>query len=158
MALTRREICALLPAFAAIAVLPSEAAEKGTSGQMTLPSKIYDADHMPVKNKKDQQRTPLFKGVTYSGMPLSLHNTALAPGGVVHGISSHLGDELFLVREGVLEVEFNGKRWEVSPGSVAYVASETPYAIRNTGTEWARYFVLFFGPSHPPVGGSAVGP
>ncbi|MGB7191228.1 MAG: cupin domain-containing protein [Acidobacteriaceae bacterium] len=150
MALTRREICALIPAFAAMAIVPGEAAEHDT-GRPALPSKIYDPRQIPVDGDKNRQYTPLFEGDTYSGMAVSLHDTALAPGSVVHGRISHLGDELFLVREGVLEVEFNGKRWDVGPGSAAYVASKTLYAVRNAGTQWTRYFVLLFGPSHSPI-------
>ena len=157
MARTRREICALLPAFAALALAPGQAAEKHDTARPALPSKIYNPSHTPVDGDKNQQYTPLFAGDTYSGMPVSLHNTALAPGSVVHGMISHLGDELFLVREGLLEVEFNGQRSQVGPGSAAYVASKTTYAVRNTGTQWARYFVLLFGPPHPAVHHSPVG-
>lgn len=81
-------------------------------------------------------------------MFVSLHETELAPDAVVHGLlTNHAGDEMFMVREGTLEVALDGKSSEVGPGSVAYVAANTKYAIRNTSKDWARYFVLFFGSS-----------
>lgn len=42
-----------------------------------------------------------------------MHESGVAPGGVVHEIYSHPGDELFLVREGTLEVEMEASvpRW-----------------------------------------------
>ncbi len=150
MALTRREICILLPALMAAAV-PGEAAEHRSADVPALPSAIYDLEKLPVDGDKDHQYIPMFQGNTYAGMHVELHETALAPGGLVHGMIRHVGDELFLVREGILEVEFDGKRAEVGPGSVAYVASNTTYAIRNTSKQWARYFVFLFGPSHVPV-------
>ena len=150
MALTRRELCILLPALIA-AASPVEAAANQNSGHPTLPSAIYDLKHLPVEGDKDHEYIPVFQGDTYAGMHVELHETVLAPGGLIHDMYSHIGDELFLVREGILEVEFNGKRSEVGPGSVAYVASKTRYAVRNTGKEWARYFVFLFGPSHVPI-------
>jgi len=75
-----------------------------------------------------------------------MHESGVAPGGVVHEMYRHPGDELFLVREGTLEVEMEGKRSQVGPGGVAYVAANTRYAIRNTSNEWTCYFVFLFGP------------
>jgi hypothetical protein len=53
MALTRREICALIPAFAAIAIVPGEAAEKHDTGHAALPSKIYNPGQIPVDGDRN---------------------------------------------------------------------------------------------------------
>ncbi|HWF65996.1 MAG TPA: cupin domain-containing protein [Acidobacteriaceae bacterium] len=151
MALTRRELCILMPAFMAAATGPGTAAENHDTSDHALPSAIYNLKDLPVQGDKQHEFIPVFKGNTSAGMHVDLHESVLAPGGLVHGLYSHVGDELFLVREGTLEVEFNGKRSEIGPGSVAYVASNTIYAVRNTGKEWARYFVFLFGPSHVPA-------
>jgi mannose-6-phosphate isomerase-like protein (cupin superfamily) len=149
MAITRRELCVLMPALMATAT--SFSAEKPENNNATLPSAIYDLENLQVEGDKDHRYIPVFQGNTYAGMHVELHETELAPGGLVHGLYSHPGDELFLVREGMLEVEFNGKRSQVGPGSVAYVASNTVYAIRNTSNQSARYFVFLFGPAHVPI-------
>jgi mannose-6-phosphate isomerase-like protein (cupin superfamily) len=146
MAFTRRELCVLLPALMATAT--GYSAEKHENNNETLPSTIYDFKHLPVKGDKHHSFFPIFEGNASSGMHVEMHETALAPGAVVHEMIKHPGDELFLVREGTLEVEFNGKRSQVGPGSVAYVASNTEYAIRNTSKEWTRYFVFLLGLAH----------
>lgn len=149
MSLTRRELCALMPALLVTAT--DYSAETQEESQQALPSAIYDFNALPVQGTKDHHYIPVFQGNTYAGMHVELHETGLAPGGVIHGMYSHVGDELFLVREGILEVEFHGKRSEVGPGSVAYVASNTVYAVRNTSKQWARYFVFLFGPHNVPI-------
>lgn len=151
MALTRREICTLLPALMAMAAVPGEAAETHPAIGKTLSSSIYNYKDLVAGGDKDQKFLRIFAGKTSSGMFVSLHETELAPDTVVHGsLTNHAGDELFMVREGTLEVELEGKRSQVGPGSVAYVAANTEYAIRNTGKNWTRYFVLFFGSSKEP--------
>ncbi len=149
MALTRRDICILLPALMATAT--GHAAEDSTSNDQALPSAIYDFKDLKVEKSKGRDYIPVFEGTTSNGQHLSMHESGVAPGGVVHEMYSHPGDELFLVREGMLEVEMEGKRSQVGPGGVAYVASNTRYAVRNTGKEWTRYFVFLFGPSHPHI-------
>lgn len=151
MAPTRREICALLPALLAMAAVPGEAAEAHPVSSKMLTSSIYNYKDLTAEGDKEHEYLRIFAGKTSSGMFVSLHETELAPDTVVHGLlTNHAGDELFMVREGALEVEIDGKRSQVGPGSVAYVAANTEYAIRNTGKDWARYFVLFFGSSKAP--------
>ena len=145
MALTRRELCMLMPALMSTA--SGYSANKAGSSNELLQSAIYDRSTLPENGDKSRVFIPVFEGKTSSGMHVELHETELAPGAVVHGMIRHPGDELFLVREGVLEVEFNGKRSEIGPGSVGYVASNTEYAIRNTSKDWTRYFVFFFSPT-----------
>lgn len=142
MALTRREVCVLLPALAVTATTPHAQGEEKTLKQ--LPSAVYNFDDLKAVHKDKHDYFHVFDGKTHGGTHIRLHESALGPGAVVHGLSSHAGDEMFMVREGILEVEFDGKRNEVGPGSLAYIASHTPYAIRNTGKEWAKYFVLLF--------------
>lgn len=150
MALTRRELCILMPALMAAGAAVGEPVEHG-AGAQTLPSKIYDYSRLPKEVAKGHNYIPIFSGKTYSGMPIEMHESEIAPGHIVHELYRHPGDELFLVREGLLEVEFNGKRSQVGPGSVAYIASNTEYAIRNTSKGWTRYFVILLGPHHPLI-------
>jgi mannose-6-phosphate isomerase-like protein (cupin superfamily) len=133
------------------AAVPTEAAEKHATVAKTLPSAVYNLKDLPVEGDKKHEYIPVFSGNTYAGMHVDLHETVLAAGGLIHGLYSHAGDELFLVREGILEVEFGGKRYEVGPGSVAYVASNTVYAIRNSSNQTARYFIFLFGPANAPA-------
>lgn len=149
MALTRRDICILLPALMATATV--HAAEDSTSNNQPLRSTIYDFKDLKVEKSKNREYIPVFEGTTSNGQHMTMHESAVGPGGVVHEMYSHSGDEMFLVREGTLEVEMDGKRSQVGPGSIAYVAANTRYAVRNTSKEWTRYFVFLFGPPHPPI-------
>ena len=149
MALTRRDICILLPAL--MATTTSFAAEGDAGKNETLKSAIYNLKDLKVEKSKDRDYIPVFEGSTSNGQHMTLHESAVGPGGVIHAMYTHPGDEMFLVREGTLEVEMEGKRSQVGPGGIAYVASNTPYAIRNTSNEWTRYFVFLFGPSHPHI-------
>jgi len=149
MAITRRDMCILLPALMATAT--SHAAKSDAGKNETLKSAIYNLKDLKVEKSKDRDYIPVFEGTTSNGQHMTLHESAVGPGGVIHEMYTHPGDEMFLVREGTLEVEMEGKRSQVGPGGVAYVASNTPYAIRNTSNEWTRYFVFLFGPSHPHI-------
>ncbi|MGC2250941.1 MAG: cupin domain-containing protein [Acidobacteriaceae bacterium] len=149
MALTRRDMCFLLPALMATAT--THAAEKEADNNETLKSAIYNLNTLKVEKSKGREYIPVFEGTTSNGQHMTMHESGVAPGGVIHEMYTHPGDERFLVREGTLEVEMEGKRSQVGPGGVAYVASNTPYAVRNTSDQWTRYFVFLFGPSHPPI-------
>jgi hypothetical protein len=50
--------------------------------------------------------------------------------------------------EGTLEVTISGRSAQLTPGSVAYVASNEEHGWRNVGTGRARYFVLALGRSN----------
>jgi mannose-6-phosphate isomerase-like protein (cupin superfamily) len=149
MALTRRDICILLPALMATAT--GHAAEDSAGDKGALKSAIYNLADLKVEKSKDRDYIPVFEGTTSNGQHMTLHESAVGPGGVIHEMYTHPGDEMFLVREGTLEVEMEGKRSQVGPGGIAYVASNTPYAVRNTSKDWTRYFVFLFGPSHPHI-------
>jgi mannose-6-phosphate isomerase-like protein (cupin superfamily) len=142
-------MCILLPAL--MATSTSHAAEGDAGKNGTLKSAIYNLKDLKVEKSKNRDYIPVFEGTTSTGQHMTVHESAVGPGGVIHEMYTHPGDEMFLVREGILEVEMEGKRSQVGPGGIAYVASNTPYAVRNTSNQWARYFVFLFGPSHPPV-------
>jgi quercetin dioxygenase-like cupin family protein len=149
MALTRRDMCILLPALMAAGT--SLSAESDASNNATLKSAIYNLKDLKPETSEGHAYIPVFEGTTSNGQHMTLHESFLGPGGTVHGAYSHPGDEMFLVREGTLEVEMEGKHSQVAAGGIAYVASNTVYSIRNSSKEWTRYFVFLFGPSHPHI-------
>ncbi len=138
--LTRREICGLLPALMATGI--GFADVKLTHRDAPLPSKVYEFSELPVQKACDHASRSVFDGETHAGVPIELHETELAPGAMPHPSHHHLAVEMFLVREGLLEVVLDGKRSRVGAGSVAYIASNAEHSIRNAGTDTARYFVL----------------
>jgi len=84
-------------------------------------------------------------GVTHTGFHIELHETDLAPGSRPHPPHHHLHEEIFLIRQGTVEVTIAGKSSSLGPGSVAYIASNVEHGIRNAGDQHAQYFVLALG-------------
>ncbi|MGH9432646.1 MAG: cupin domain-containing protein [Terriglobia bacterium] len=138
MNFSRRELCLLVPAI--LAAVPSFPA-----GDQMLPAAAYPFQELPVQNDGANHFRPVFEGATHTGVHLELHETDLAPGSRPHPPHHHLHEEMFLIREGTLEVTMAGKSSRLGPGSVAYVASNVEHGIRNAGETHAQYFVLAVG-------------
>lgn len=89
---------------------------------------------------------PIFNGELHSGFAVELHETELPAGEVPHPPHHHVHEEVILIREGTMEVTISGKSVRMSPGSVAFVASNEEHGWRNVGTSTARYFLFALGP------------
>jgi len=98
-------------------------------------------DLRPIK-AADHNTYPMLKGETDKGTPIELHETELLPGAEPHPPHHHPAEELFLVRDGVVEVTIAGKSTKLPAGSAAYIASNVVHGIRNVGNRPARYFVM----------------
>jgi mannose-6-phosphate isomerase-like protein (cupin superfamily) len=139
--ISRRHFATLLSAlWAAPAGL---AAESGV-----LPAKVYPFSKLPVRSGAHSQFRPVFQGKTHTGFPIELHETLLEPGASPHPPHHHAHEEIFLVREGSVEVTINGESTTIGPGSVAYMASNVQHGVRNTGSAPAQYFVMALGNQH----------
>jgi quercetin dioxygenase-like cupin family protein len=138
MSLSRRDLTTLLPAlFAAQA-----AAQKTSNG--VLPSKCYRYEDLPVHTNPEthSEGRPVFQGETHGGFQIECHMTKLQPGEAPHAAHKHLGEEMFFVREGTLELTVEGKANHLGPGSVGYVASMDMHGVKNVGDVPAQYFVM----------------
>jgi mannose-6-phosphate isomerase-like protein (cupin superfamily) len=134
---SRRDLCLGLPALMASAGLAAENA--------ALPSKFYLFNDLPVRSSGDNRFRAVLDGVNHNGMRIEMHETALAPGAIPHAPHRHAHEEIFMIRQGTLEVTIAGRRATVGPGSVAYVASNEEHGVRNPGTAHAEYFVMALG-------------
>jgi len=110
-----------------------------------LISKTYRFDELPVHRSSQNNARPILQRLTHSGWLIELHESDLVPSGMPHPPHHHVHEEMFLVREGTLEVTIAGRTTRLGPGSVAFVASNEEHGIRNGGTERAQYFVLALG-------------
>jgi len=140
MTLSRRNCCLLLSAFA-----PAVGARHGVPLPATLPSKAYRFEDLPVHKDSGNEFRPVLEGETHSGFPLEVHESLLAPGSMPHPPHRHVSEEMFLIREGAVQVTINGKSSQLGPGSVAFIASNDEHGIRNVGTTPAQYFVIALG-------------
>jgi quercetin dioxygenase-like cupin family protein len=138
MELSRRSWCLSLAA--ALASARSLAAQSSA-----LPSRVYPYDELPVRQSDGNSFRHILDGSTHRGVRVEAHATELAPGLRPHAPHRHKHEEMFLVREGTVEVLIEGKATKLGPGSVAFVASNEEHGIRNVGSAPARYFVVTVG-------------
>jgi mannose-6-phosphate isomerase-like protein (cupin superfamily) len=54
-------------------------------------------------------------------------------------------EEIFLIREGTVEVTIKGRQTRLGPGSVGFAASNDEHGLQNVGTTPAQYFVVALG-------------
>jgi mannose-6-phosphate isomerase-like protein (cupin superfamily) len=134
---SRRELCFFLPGALAAAGFAAENA--------ALPSKVYPFESLPVRRSGENSFRQILAGKNHSGFSIELHETDLAPAGSPHPSHHHEHEEIFMVREGTIEITIAGEASRIGPGSVAYVASMQEHGIRNPGPGHAQYFVFALG-------------
>jgi mannose-6-phosphate isomerase-like protein (cupin superfamily) len=125
-----------------------EARTKGARPEdESSPSAGYSFDKLPVHTPNNDQVRPVMKGKLATGESLEVHETTLPPGGMPHAAHHHVHSEMWLVREGAVEIVVNGsKKFRLGPGSVGLVHSNEVHGVTNVGTTPATYFVVAVGP------------
>jgi quercetin dioxygenase-like cupin family protein len=142
MSMTRREVCLLFPALLPAAVgIEAFAAESDS-----LPSTNYEFDKLPVDVSDHAETRRVLKGKLATGESIEVHETTLPVGGAPHAPHHHVHSEMWLVREGTVELTVNGANRRLGPGSVGFVHSNDEHGIKNAGNAPARYFVVAVGP------------
>jgi len=145
MTITRRKMCLLLPG----AMLPVgllHAAEAGGQGD-SLPSGGHAFEALTVHTTASGAQTrEALKGKLATGESLETHATTLPPGAMPHPPHRHVHSEMFLMREGTLELTVNGKTYQLGPGAIGFVRSNEEHGVKNVGTVPANYFVVEMGP------------
>jgi quercetin dioxygenase-like cupin family protein len=125
----------LLPALAAAA-----------ENSPTLPSKAFPFEDLPVKENGANKGRAVLNGLTHSGFRVEMHLTELGPGMAPHAPHKHVHEEMVMLQTGQLDVTIEGKTTHLTPGSVAFVASNELHGWKNPGTDRAQYFVIALGP------------
>jgi quercetin dioxygenase-like cupin family protein len=110
-----------------------------------LVSKVYPFGELKESKSGGNSFWSILKGETWAGCPIEVHESRLAPGASPHPPHHHAHEEMFLVREGEVEVTIAGHSTRLGAGSAAYVASNDQHGIRNVGEAAALYFVLAIG-------------
>ena len=135
---SRRDLALLLPALAA-------ASAEAQPDSHILPARAYKYEDLPVKANKTNRSRAVLRGDTHSGFPIELHMTELDPGQAPHAPHRHVHEEIFMLREGMVDLTISGKTTRLGAGSVAYVASNELHGLVNSGSEAAHYFVIALG-------------
>jgi len=144
MKMTRREMCLLLPG----AMLPAAVARAKNSGQSeSLASGAFAFETLtPHTAASGAQTREALKGKLATGESLETHATTLPAGAMPHPPHHHVHSEMFLIREGNLELTVNGKTYRLGPGAIGFVRSNEEHGVKNVGTTPANYFVVEMGP------------
>jgi mannose-6-phosphate isomerase-like protein (cupin superfamily) len=145
MKMTRREMCLLLPA----AMLPVAGASLTEASEQdgSLPSASYPFEKLTVHSAPSgAQMRAILKGKLATGESIETHETTLPPGVMPHPPHHHVHSEMWLVREGTLELTVNGTSYQLGSGGVGFVRSNEEHGVKNVGTTSANYFVVAIGP------------
>jgi mannose-6-phosphate isomerase-like protein (cupin superfamily) len=142
MAITRRDLYSLLPALAAFpATVPLAAAQENV-----LPSATFGFDKLPVEERDHAQIRHIMKGKLATGESVEVHESTLPPNGYPHAPHHHLHSEMWLIREGTVQLTINGTRHVITAGGLGLVRSNEEHGIKNVGTGPANYYVVAIGP------------
>lgn len=148
MEMTRRDACSILSAVLVPSLLSVEAsAQEAHPVSSALPSAIFVFEELSVHTSRGIESRPVFKGKLVTGESVEVHETTLPPGGAPHPPHRHLHSEMWLVREGTIEIIVNGSVSQLGPGSVGFVRSNDEHGVKNPGTTPAAYFVVAIGPT-----------
>jgi mannose-6-phosphate isomerase-like protein (cupin superfamily) len=152
MSTTRREVLFLLSGLLSSAVALEGLPSQGLSNQRlsnhdnSLPSATYPFSELPMSNTNGTEIRPVLKGKLATAESLEVHETTLPPGAIPHAPHHHLHSEMWLIREGTVQLTINGTSHVMGPGSVGFVHSNDEHGIKNVGTTPATYFVVAIGP------------
>jgi quercetin dioxygenase-like cupin family protein len=146
MSITRRNLCSCLPALLAAHAMPGA---DDDAGKPAVPSTIFHLNQARVLGDATDHYIPVLDGSIHTGLDIKLHETELAPHAMADPPHKHRGEELFMVREGTLHLEVDGKFYDLAPGDVGYVASNVEHGTGNLSGEWVRYFALLLGSPKP---------
>lgn len=142
MPFTRREMCLLIPS----ALLPSLVGEAQSSETNSLPSAMFPLDKMPIHTSSTAATRAVLKGKLATGESVEVHETTLPPGAAPHPLHHHPHSEMWLIREGTVDITVNDVTSRLGPGAVGFVRSNDEHGIKNVGLTPAVYFVVAIGP------------
>jgi mannose-6-phosphate isomerase-like protein (cupin superfamily) len=147
MSTTRREVLFLLSGLVSSAVALEALPGQGLSNQgNSLPSATYPFSELPVNKANGAEIRAVLKGKVATAEALEVHETTLPPGAMPHPAHHHVHSEMWLIREGTVQLTINGTSHVMGPGSVGFVHSNDEHGIKNVGTTPATYFVVAVGP------------
>ena len=138
-----------LACFAACAALSAMlSAQTPTPAKSTpapkLVSDVYDWEKLVVTPNAKGVRRAVFDGPTDTVDKMHVHATTLNPGEKSGEPSKHLQEEVIIVKEGLVEANWDGKSKTGGPGSVIFFAAGATTFLRNAGTTPCTYIVIYY--------------
>lgn len=152
--MNRRSFAALLPALAA--GLPAFATSQagGQSGEPAAAETPVETGvfqgFRPEEHFNGRSGHSFFYGMLPTDIGCEAHVSYLAVGAQHEPEEKHKHSEIWLVREGKVELRLNGESHMLGPGDVGIAVAGTMHWVRNAGDTVASYFVLEVGTG--PIG------
>ena len=132
-------------ATAKTAALPDKTPAAQSAAPGTLPSSIYEWTAIPARPASYGIYRPIFNSPTVTLDHLEAHATTLNPGQVSpHGTHNHLDETLLIVKEGAPDITINGAVHRAAPGTIAFIASNQSFGLKNATAVPAVYYVLHY--------------
>ena len=137
MNLTRRNACLLLPMLGTL--------KAWSSSEASLPTTVRTFDELHAEKDTGATFRAFLEGHTHTGDYLEVHETVLEPNAAPHPPHRHVGEEMFLIISGTVDITISGKATRLGPGSAAFVATNEEHGLHNAGLGPAQYFVVTLG-------------
>jgi mannose-6-phosphate isomerase-like protein (cupin superfamily) len=146
--MNRRNFTALLPALAA--GLPALAqAQSSAPVEKPVETGVYPG-FAPPEQFSGRAGHSFFHGMLPTEIGCEAHVSYLAVGAQHEPEEKHTHSEIWLVREGKVELRLNGESHMLAVGDVGIAVAGTMHWVRNAGDTVASYFVLEVGTG--PIG------
>jgi len=116
----------------------------GADEPARIGSTVYTWESRVAKPTEVGERREVAKNPTTTLKEFECHITTLNPGHVSHPPHIHPQEELIILRDGTLDVQINGVKTRVGPGSMFFFASNDWHNVENVGDKPATYFVFNF--------------
>ena len=126
------------------------AAAFAASPPAVMPSTLVEWNSVAATPTDVGSVRQFFRAPTATLDELELHVTTLNPGVASHAPHQHANEELIIIKEGTIEVNIDGRKQVVGPGSVIYFSVNENENMTNVGKTPATYHVIqWFTPRTP---------
>jgi mannose-6-phosphate isomerase-like protein (cupin superfamily) len=116
-----------------------------SSSEASLPTTVRTFDELHAEKDTGATFRAILEGHTHTGDYLEVHETVLEPNAAPHPPHRHVGEEMFLIISGTVDITISGKATRLGPGSAAFVATNQEHGLHNAGLGPAQYFVVTLG-------------
>ncbi len=142
--ITRREMCAGLPALAAITSVAQD--QTAAAPNVLTQARVYTLDQIPPRKMANGgQSRDILRGSLPTGEIINVHESEQPAGTPPNPAHTIQHTELIVVIQGTIVFEHDGKSENAGPGDIIYVAKGTEHAVRNAGQDTAKYCVVQIG-------------
>jgi quercetin dioxygenase-like cupin family protein len=148
--MNRRHFAALLPAVAASlpafadAQAGADSAPNASAVGPSIATGVYPGK-TPPEGFQGHSGHSYIHGILPTDIGCEVHVTYLQPGTPHEAEEKHTHSEIWLVREGKVELRLNGESHMLGPGDVGIAVAGTMHWVRNAGDTVASYYVMEVG-------------